>query len=414
MNNINPFIKWWVTPKLPKEHIFLNSDKYPKNPFAIINIYFKKWLIHPVKRRVAKYYLIFLRKSFGLKVIGITGSAGKTTTKEMLTSILKLKGKTIFSYANIDPIYNIPSTILKCDFSTKFLILEMGVEYPGEMDFYLWLAKPDISIITNIYETHLEFFKNKEGVYEEKRKIAINLKENDYVVLNSDNEYTSEILKITKAKSILFGGEGELKAKDIKLDLTGTKFTLEDSQGKISIQLPILGKQFVENALAASATAEILRIDRNEIKQGLERFNPQEHRMRVNKLKNGAILIDDSYNNNPKAAIKALDTLEEIAAKREVIIVFGDMLELGVFEQEAHRKIGEIISKMKIKNLIGVGKASLNTVDEVKKKMGEKAFWVSSSSEVLPILKPLINSNSLIFVKGSRSVGLDRVVSQLL
>src|SRR3989344_2587811 len=136
----------------------------------------KKILIHPIKRRISKLYLIFLRRFFGLKVIGITGSAGKTSTKEMIISILSLKARTVASFANIDPVYNIPTTILRCTPLTKYLVLEMGVEYPNEMDFYLWLVKPDVGVITNIFPTHTLFLKDIEGVYKEKSKLIKNTK----------------------------------------------------------------------------------------------------------------------------------------------------------------------------------------------------------------------------------------------
>ncbi len=110
-------------------------------------VYVLRWFIHPIKRKIAKYYLAFLKRFFGIKIIGITGSVGKTTTKEMVASTLKLQGPTVCSYANIDQIYNLPTTILRARPWTKYLVLEMGVEYPGEMDFYLWLAKPDIGVI---------------------------------------------------------------------------------------------------------------------------------------------------------------------------------------------------------------------------------------------------------------------------
>ncbi|NMD01040.1 MAG: hypothetical protein GYA62_15160, partial [Bacteroidales bacterium] len=156
MKKQNTFVQWWQTPEFPLIHL---SDR---------TSFIKKWFFHPIKRRVARLYLKILQSSTDIKVIGITGSAGKTTTKEVLASILKEDGKTVFSKENIDPIYNIPTTILKTPPSTKYLILEMGVEYLGEMDFYLWLAKPDVGIITNIFPTHLEFLKNVEGVMTEK------------------------------------------------------------------------------------------------------------------------------------------------------------------------------------------------------------------------------------------------------
>ena len=189
MYKVNPIIRWWVTPKLPENHIFIGGDSRPKESSALLGIYIRRWLIHPIKRRIAKYYLAILRRFFGLKVIGITGSTGKTTTKEMITSILRQEGKTTSSYANIDPVYNIPSTILRCSPSTKFLVLEMGVEFPGEMDFYLWLAKPDIGVVTNIYPTHTLFFGDVEGVYKEKSKLVKGLNTNGVAVLNGENKF---------------------------------------------------------------------------------------------------------------------------------------------------------------------------------------------------------------------------------
>lgn len=124
----------------------------------------KKTIYHPIKNLIANNYLFFLRKFTNIKVIAITGSAGKTTTKEMVTSILKQVAPTVWTKDNIDPVYNIPATILRCTPWTKYLILEMSVEYPGEMDFYLWLAKPDIGVITNIFPTHTEFFGDADGV----------------------------------------------------------------------------------------------------------------------------------------------------------------------------------------------------------------------------------------------------------
>lgn len=140
-------------------------------------------------------------------MVGVTGSAGKTSTKEMLYSILKEKGKAERSPANIDPTFNIPTTILRCKSPIKYLVLEMGVEFPGEMDFYLWLAKPQIGIITNIYQTHTLFFKNPTGVAKEKGKLIKNLNRKDTAILNENNPHTRQLGKETKAKVIWFGGK---------------------------------------------------------------------------------------------------------------------------------------------------------------------------------------------------------------
>lgn len=374
----------------------------------------KKFLIHPIKRRLAKYYLVFLRKFFGLKVIGITGSAGKTTTKEMLASILKQKGETVASFANIDPVYNIPTTILRCRASTKYLVLEFGIEYPGEMDFYLWMVKPDIGVITNIFLTHTLFFGDEEGVAREKGKLVESLGGESVAILNKGNRYSREIGEKIKPKVIWFGDSGEVRAKDVKISSNLlTKYTLDINKSNISVQLPILGSQFVENSLAAAAAANSLGFSLDKIKKGLENYERPEHRMNIIKLKNGAMLIDDSYNNNPSAAKEALKTFNSIVQRRKSVLVFGDMLELGKFEERFHKEIGRLVAGYRFDYVIGVGGLSKFVIAEVKKTMKNRVYWVSSQEKVLPILRPLLVKNSIVLIKGSRSIGLDKVVSEL-
>lgn len=414
-NNIPAIVQWWVTPKLPIDHIFIPPEKRPKGINEIFRVYIRKWLIHPIKRRLAKYYLIFLKKFFGIKVIAITGSAGKTTTKEMLFAILRQKDKTVASFKNIDPVYNIPMTILKCTPATKFLILEFGVEYPGEMEFYLWLAQPDIGVITNIYPTHTQFFKDTNGVAEEKANLLKSLPKDGFAILNNENKYTRSFAKKTKAKVIRFGEGGQVRAENTVLDKSlKTNFTLVIKKDKIDVQLSFPGRQFVYNALAAVSTAHVLGVSREKIKKGLESHDKPEHRMDLVRLHSGALLLDDSYNNNPEAAKESLRTFKEIAGNKETIVVFGDMLELGNFEKEYHRELGEFISSLDIRFLIGVGELSRVLTDSASKKMAKnRIFWVKNEARVDKILKPLLNVGSAVLIKGSRSIGLDKLVSRL-
>ena len=402
----NSLARLWFGP-IPDEHVKV-IIRSPKE-------YLYKLLIHPIKRRVAKYYLLLLRKVFGLKVIGITGSAGKSTTKEMTASILTESGKTVASYANIDPVFNIPSTILKCSPLTRFLVLEMGVEYPGEMDFYLWLAKPDIGLMTNIYPAHTEFFENIQGIAKEKGKLVRALKPQGFAVLNKENNSLREISKEVKAKIVWYGDGGEVHADNISdRGESGTKFTLVENKNKLIVQLPIVGEQFVNNALGASAIALCLGIKPQDIKKGLEKFKPLEHRMATHVLKGGALLLDDSYNNNPEAAKEALKTLKKVAGQRKMIVVFGDMLELGSLSPSAHKELGKTISSMGVDSLIGVGKASKDLITTAKPNLGDNATWVANADQVLAVLKPLLKRDTVVLIKGSRGVGLDRLVAKLV
>ena len=416
MNSVNPILNWWVTPKLPVNNIFVNESSRPKKLPQLLGIYIRRWLIHPIKRRIAKYYLATLRRFFGIKVIGITGSTGKTSTKEMITSILRQVGKTTSSYANIDPVYNIPSTILRCSPNTKFLVLEMSVEFPGEIDFYLWLARPDIGVLTNIYPTHTLFFGDVEGVFKEKSKLVKGLYKNGVAVLNKEDKFLSKLKNNIKNRIIWFGKETNVMSQDEKITKDfKTEFLLtinQDAKKKANITLPVLGKHFISNALAASSVAYALGIGIDEIKGGLEGYSPPEHRMNVIKLKSGAIIIDDSYNNNPIAAKESVSTLKELPGDK--VVVFGDMLELGSWEEKYHIELGEYISKLKPKLLICIGKASKKTAYAAANILGNKnVITVSSWQEAVSPLKSYLTKGTFVLIKGSRSLGLERLVSKL-
>jgi UDP-N-acetylmuramoyl-tripeptide--D-alanyl-D-alanine ligase len=360
-------IQWWMTPKFPLIHL--------KDSTNCI----KKWIFHSIKRRLAKWYLKFLQKFTDIRVVMITGSAGKTTTKEMLASILKTDQPTIYSKENIDPVYNIPTTILKTPFGTKYLILETGVEYPGEMDFYLWLANPDIGVITNIFPTHLEFLGDINGVLEEKAKLIFGLSGNDIAVLNAGDAKLKDVSKNIKAKIMWFKGGGN----------------------------PIL-----QDSLAAEAVAKSLGIGADKIKMGLASYQKPKHRLSVVKLGSGAVVLDDSYNSNPGAAFATLKFFEDIARGKRKIAVLGDMKELGIYEEEAHRKIGKKVAEMNFECVIGVGNVIKYLIGEIGKNT--KTYVVENQEAVLPLLKPYLQKGNYILIKGSRSIGLDKLVDRLV
>lgn len=323
----------------------------------------KKYIYHPIKNVIAKYYLMFLRAFTGIKVIGITGSAGKTTVKEMIASILKQSGKTVWSKDNIDPVFNIPSTILGCTPFTKYLVIEMGIEYPNEMDFYLWLVKPDIGVITNIFPTHTLYLGDIDGVFNEKSKLAKNTK---IAVLNSDDKYLSKLKFTLKAKEFWFrNGENAIET----------------------------------NKNIAKKIAEILNINITNIN-----YDSPKHRLEIIKHKSGAVIIDDSYNSNPEAFLSSLKYFNKLAGKNTKIAVIGDMLELGKLEESEHKRIGKEIEKSNFDKVFGVGKLVKYITPDI----------YNDALEVLPELTKYFKPNTYIFLKGSRSIGLDKLVDAIL
>jgi UDP-N-acetylmuramoyl-tripeptide--D-alanyl-D-alanine ligase len=369
MTTINPIIKWWATPKLPAEDIFASHN------------FISQWMVHPIKRRLARWYLKLLQKYTKIIVIGITGSAGKTTTKEMLAAILKLDGCTVCTPKNVDSVYSIPNTILATPVWTKYLILEMGVEYKGEMDFYLWLSKPDIGLITNIFPTHTQFLGNIDGVFKEKSKLVFGLPKEGLAVLNSAD---------AKLKNL----SNELNSKIIW-------FTHDINPLK-------------QNANAASALAKNLGIKDEKIEKGLAEYKKPAHRLQIINHASGAMILDDSYNSNPWAALSTLAYFNKIA-KGDKIAVLGDMLELGDFDESAHRELGKHVAKSNFKLVVGIGKSSKFLIDEVNKYSNNtKTYLFANKEDAIPVIKQELKKGVSLLVKGSRSIGLDKLVDVLI
>lgn len=400
---------------MPRENLEVLTKAYSSRFLSRLKVFFLIWFWHPVKRRLAKYYLRLLQLVFKLEVIAITGSAGKTTVKEMLVAILRQKGETAGSKENIDPVYNIPAAILRCCFSTRYLVLEMGVEYAKDMDFYLWLAKPAIGVVTNIYPTHLLYLKSVKRVAFEKRKLVKSLPATGLAILNRENKIVRGFAKGLKAKVLFFGKGSRIQVFKTKITTDWrTRMVLEVDKKRILVCLPVVGEEFVQNALAAAAAGYALGASLDQIKKGLETYQLSPHRMRVFQSKNQGLIVDDSYNNNPAAVLGALKTFADLAGKKEKIVVLGDMLELGRREEKYHRRVGRKLADFGVKYVIGVGPASVNLIKEARVKLNpEDCFWVSRVEEVFPVLIPLLNRETAVLIKGSRAIGLDRLISGL-
>jgi UDP-N-acetylmuramoyl-tripeptide--D-alanyl-D-alanine ligase len=365
MKKVNPIISWWVTPKLPYEDIFDYPLLMNKNLFAKFAFLYSRWFIHPLKRRIAKWYLRRLQAHTGLVVIGVTGSAGKSSTVQMLSSILKRHGKTVATPPSIDPIYNVPNTILKCTSETKFLILEMSVEYPGEMDYYLWLARPKIGVITNIYPTHVEFLGDVAGVLKEKRKLVKSLGNDGIAVLNKNDQRLRSLSNKLNAKIVWFDGENED---------------------------------------CATSAARVLGVGEKDIASGLKSYSPPKHRYEIIKSKSGAVIFDDSYNSNPEALLLTLKKFAKLAGSKPKIAVLGDMLELGKIAESEHKRVGSEVKRYGFVKVFGVGK--------LMKYITENTF--DSWEAVLPRVKMFLKPDYYILVKGSRSIALDKLVEKLV
>lgn len=373
---------------------------------------------HRGRAQIAKWWA---KANPQAEIIGITGSVGKTTTKEAIVSVLSQKFSTVGSIGNLDPIFNIPITLLKIRSWTKKVVLELGVEYPSEMDFYLSLAKPNMGVVTRVYWTHTEFLGDIEGVINEKAKLLEVLPKDGWAVLNHDDEFVrEEMAKRTKARVFSFGTHphAALQISDFlhqgkEGSIFKLKSKLKEFPHESEIHWKLLGEHNTVAAAAAASVGLLCGLSENEIKQGLERLKSQPHRLNPISGPNGSLILDDTYNSSPAAAVMALETLRALSPQGRAFAVLGEMKELGKYEEEGHREVGRKVQEENIDELIVFGKTTKYIADEAQRngmRRGQIKF-VEDIEEIVDLLKKELSKEDVVLLKASRHhIHLERVL----
>lgn len=373
-----------------------------KKPLHLLRIYL-----------VRQYAKLFPREKF----IAVTGSVGKTTCVQAATAVLSSKFKTLSTKPNLDPILNIPATLLKVNPQFKKVILEMGIEYKGEMDFYLSLVQPATAIFTKISYAHNQYLGDLDGIIEEKGKLISQLDEKGIAILNFDDPNCRKLAKNCKGSVIYFGTDPQncaIWAGNINIEGFKTTFELNLGVERVKVNYQLLGYHQIYPAMAAATVGVVNEIPLTKIKLALESIEPSEHRMQVVTGPNGSIILDDTYNSSPAALEAAIDTLLQVNARRR-IVVLGEMRELGPYSEKLHRLIAQKIYKEKI-DQVYLGQGDTQFIWDELKSLG---FWeervegnLQNSQLVGKLLKNL-GKGDLILIKGSRAVRLDEVVKRI-
>lgn len=349
--------------------------------------------------------------------IGVTGSVGKTTCIRCCQAILSQKYRTLSTTPNLDPILNIPNTILSLNPSFKKVIIEMGIEYPGEMDFYLSLVRPKTAIITKISYAHSEFLGGVEQIAREKGKLIEQLPKDGLAILNWDDIHSRKLAQKCKANILYFGTDEKncfLWASNIKIDNFQTTFELNLGVERIKVNYQLLGKHQIYPALAAALLGISVDIPLTKIKLALEQISPTEHRMEVKNGPNGSIILDDTYNSSPAAVEAAIETLIQIPARKR-IAVLGEMRELGQYSEMLHRQIAQLIFKEKI-DLVFLGLGDAEIIADELKSLGfweERLFYDLQNSQIVAKLLKNLGKGDVCLIKGSRAVRLDEVIKRI-
>ncbi|EKD90089.1 MAG: hypothetical protein ACD_32C00030G0001 [uncultured bacterium] len=349
--------------------------------------------------------------------IGVTGSVGKTTAVLACSAVLSRKYKTLSTKPNTDPISNVPSTLLRLNPSIKKVILEMGIEHKGEMDFYLSLVRPKISVLTRIAYAHNETLGSINEVLQEKGKLIESLDKDGIALLNWDDPNSKKLALNCKGTVLYYGMDPEnctIWAGNPKIENFATTFELNLGVERVKVNFQLLGLHQVYPALAASLLGVVHGIPLTKIKLALESIESSEYCLQAISGPNGSILLDDTYNSSPSGLDGAIDTLLQIPARRR-ILVLGAMKELGLYSEQLHRLIAQRIYKEKL-DLVFLGQGETRIVADELKSLG---FWEErlesnlKNSELVSKLLKTLSKGDVCLIKGSRSIRLDEVVKRI-
>ena len=363
--------------------------------------------------QLAQFVLEKIRGGTGLKVIGITGSNGKTTTKNMLREILSTAGETIAPLESYNNEVGAPYSILQTTVSTKFLIVELGASRLGSIDYLAQITKPDIGVVLKVGLAHVGEFGGIETTARIKAELPRALGKDAFCILNSDDGYVADMAEQTEAKVIWFGTSADAGylATNVDVAIEGTSFDLTWPDGSISkVQLQILGEHHVMNALAAAAVADQLGINREIILKALADMPLAEKwRMQLLQRDDGIAIINDAYNSSPDSARAALQTLAQLGrAGRRTIAILGEMAELGEASREQHDAIGRIAVRLNINQLIVVGIAAklIHMGAEQEGSWAGESKFFESIDEALIHVRGMLAAGDLVLVKSSKSANL--------
>jgi len=356
------------------------------------------------------------RRKFPVTLIGISGSNGKTTTKEMLAAILEQEGPTLKNPGNLNNWIGLPLSLFSLNEGHRFAVMEMGINHSGEIARLCQIARPSVGMLTNIGPAHLEGLGTLSAVARAKGELFEALEPDHWAVVNGDDARIRDLARTCKARKITFGLKTEAQVRADRLSITdrGVRFRIL-FQGEEEIFLPIQGAHNISNALGAAATALAIGLSLKRVRQGLENFQPPDHRLQIKKGILGVRLIDDTYNANPASMKAALKVFQSLRQETRGGLVLGDMLELGNQSTEAHREIGRMIGEIGVDYLLCLGPLSEEMLTEAKSgnRAPQMAFWASDHQKAIDLLRGIIRQGDWVLVKGSHGLDMESIVRAL-
>ncbi len=359
-------------------------------------------------KKIAAYY----RQKFNIPIIAVTGSTGKTSTKEMIASVLQEKFNVHKTQQNFNNEIGLPHTLFNLSKNHEISVLEMGMNNSGEIQRLADMARPNVGVITNIGTAHIENLGTKENILNAKMELTTYFKPNNVLVINSDDEYLAKInYKSYKILRVSLEGNGDYNGVNINnLGEHGTEFVCELRGEKHLFKINLPGIHNIYNALFAIAVGDLYDVDIEQMKAGILKFNPGKMRMDIIEIDGGIKIINDCYNANPDSMRAALDVLASYKNYRKIAIL-GDMYELGSYSKDAHIETGRY-ARNKCDILIAVGEQAVLIYEESKNLI--ESYYFKTKEEACISLKELVKTNDIILIKASRRMNMEYITNFLL
>ncbi|WP_157418141.1 MULTISPECIES: UDP-N-acetylmuramoyl-tripeptide--D-alanyl-D-alanine ligase [Bacillus cereus group] len=358
-------------------------------------------------QKIARYY----RKTSNVKVIGITGSNGKTMVKDIISTILSTTYRVHKTKGNLNSQIGLPLTILEMKQDTELLILEMGMSETGQIRNLAQIAQPDVAIITMIGQSHLETLGSREEIAKAKFEIVDGLNDGGLFLYNGDEPLLSQNINMLGIESKSFGGKytNDLFPTNVQLDEYGVHFKLNHS--KIQYDVPLHGKHNIFNTIVGIAVGQFYKVPIEKIQEALQQINITQMRFQFLTAKTGFTIINDAWNASPSSMKAAIETLQKLNAYKKKIIVIGDMLELGKKAETYHREIGKMLNEESIQYVFTYGELAKIVAEEARKNYhtGKIKSFDNKAKIAEEVLK-VITKKDVVLLKGSRGMALEEIV----
>ncbi|MGI5963179.1 MAG: UDP-N-acetylmuramoyl-tripeptide--D-alanyl-D-alanine ligase [Lawsonibacter sp.] len=363
-------------------------------------------------RDLAAWY----KRQFPIPFVAVTGSVGKTTAKDMIAAVLGTRYKVLKTEGNFNNDVGLPLTILRLNREHELCVLEMGMDKFGEIDYLAEIVEPEVGIITNIGDAHIERLGSRENIFKAKCELLPHVKKDGLLVLNGDDSLLSTLRGKTQTPAVFFGQGSQLEYSAQAVGGDGVSHIhciLTTPKMKQKVKIPALGEHMVYPALIATAVAEHFDLTPEEIEQGLTQFVPTKMRMNVIRRKNGITILDDTYNANPQSMRAAISVLADSPGSWKAAVL-GDMLELGPFAPALHAGVGEYLGKANVDCLIAIGEMSEHMAQAARESGVPVVYHCADRAAAKVVLSEAVRPNGTILVKASRGMKLEELTADLL